>query len=175
MSAQLEPSVDRGSRPLVVTALAVTQTVGYGVLYYVFGVFLGPMSADLGISTATSAGALTLAILLSCVMSVPVGRWLDRRGAHLLMTSGSLLASIAVLLWSQVQNVAQLYLVFALIGIASAMVLYGPAIAVLVAVLEPKRRTNALLVVTLVAGLASTIFIPLAGQLMRTHGWREAF
>ncbi|WP_343974108.1 MFS transporter [Kribbella koreensis] len=174
MSAQLGSSVSRGSRPVVVAALAITQTAGYGVLYYVFGVFLGPMSAELGISTATSAGALTLAILVSCVMSVPVGRWLDRRGAHLLMTAGSLLASVAVLAWSQVQNVAQLYAVFALIGVASAMVLYGPAIAVLVAVLEPKRRTNALLVVTLVAGLASTIFIPLAGLLIRTHGWREA-
>lgn len=174
MSAHGEVADPRGNRSLVVAALAITQTVGYGVLYYVFGVFLGPMSTDLGISTATSAGALTLAILVSGVMSVPVGRWLDRRGAHLLMTTGSLLASIAVLGWSQVQNVAQLYAVFVLIGIASAMVLYGPAIAVLVAVLEPKRRTNALLVVTLVAGLASTIFIPLAGQLINAHGWRHA-
>jgi predicted MFS family arabinose efflux permease len=177
VSAQLEPSVltgPRGNRSLVVAALAVTQTVGYGVLYYVFGVFLGPMSLDLGISTATSAGALTLAILISCVMSVPVGRWLDRRGAHLLMTTGSLLGSAAVLAWSQVQNVVQLYAVFVLIGVASAMVLYGPAIAVLVAVLEPKRRANALLVVTMVAGLASTIFIPLAGQLIHAQGWRHA-
>jgi MFS family permease len=174
MPAQPEVADPRGNRSLVVAALAVTQTVGYGVLYYVFGVFLGPMSTDLGISTATSAGALTLAILVSGVMSVPVGRWLDRRGAHLLMTAGSLLASIAVLAWSQVQNVVQLYAVFVLVGIASAMVLYGPAIAVLVAVLEPKRRTNALLVVTLVAGLASTIFIPLAGQLISAHGWRHA-
>ncbi|MEV8373112.1 MFS transporter [Kribbella sp. NPDC056861] len=174
MSAQLEPSVLRDNRFPVVAALAVTQTVGYGVLYYVFGVFLGPMSLDLGISTATSAGALTLAILVSCVMSVPVGRWLDRRGAHLLMTTGSLLGSVAVLAWSQVQNVVQLYAVFVLIGVASAMVLYGPAIAVLVAVLEPKRRANALLVVTMVAGLASTIFIPLAGQLIHAQGWRQA-
>lgn len=178
MSAQHEPSViaddPRSNRSLVVAALAITQTVGYGVLYYVFGVFLGPMSADLRISTATSAGALTLAILVSCVMSVPVGRWLDKHGAHLMMTTGSLLGSVAVLAWSQVQNVVQLYAVFLLIGTASAMVLYGPAIAVLVAVLEPKRRTNALLVVTLVAGLASTIFIPLAGQLIRAHGWRHA-
>ncbi|WBQ03536.1 MFS transporter [Kribbella sp. CA-293567] len=178
MSAQLEPNLvagdPRSNRSLVVGALAVTQTVGYGVLYYVFGVFLGPMSSDLRISTATSAGALTFAILVSCVMSVPVGRWLDRRGAQLLMTTGSLLGSVAVLGWSQVQNVVQLYAVFGLIGVASAMVLYGPAIAVLVAVLEPKRRATALLVVTMVAGLASTIFIPLAGQLIRAHGWRHA-
>jgi hypothetical protein len=36
----------------LVAALAVTQTVGYGVLYHAFSALLGPMSRDLGISTS---------------------------------------------------------------------------------------------------------------------------
>lgn len=161
-------------RPGVVAALAVTQTVGYGVLYYVFGVFLGPMSNELRISPTTCAGAMTVGVLVSGVMAVPVGRWLDARGGHSLMTTGSLLGSISVVAWSQVQTVTQLYAVFVLVGIASSMVLYGPAFSVLVAVLDPDRRTGALLAVTLVAGLASTVFIPLAGLLVESYGWRNA-
>ncbi|MFG1812528.1 MFS transporter [Kribbella sp. NPDC049174] len=162
-----------GSRRLV-GALAVTQTVGYGVLYYAFSVILGPMSRDLGISNAISAGALTVAVLVTGLLSIPVGRWLDARGGHALMTTGSVLGAVAVLAWSQVQSVAQLYAVFVLIGVASAMVLYEPAFAVVVAVTDPTRRSKALLGITLVAGFASSIFIPLTGQLVAGLDWRAA-
>ncbi|WP_433007942.1 MFS transporter [Kribbella sp. CA-294648] len=154
-------------------ALAVTQTVGYGVLYYAFSVLLGPMSRDLGISTATAAGALTAAVLVSGLMSVPVGRWLDARGGHALMTVGSLLGAVSVLAWSQIHTVVELYAVFVAIGAASAMVLYEPAFAVVVAVAAPAHRAKALLGITLVAGFASTIFIPLTGQLVEAFGWRQ--
>jgi predicted MFS family arabinose efflux permease len=142
-------------------------------LYYAFGALLGPMSTDLHISTATAAGALTIAVLVTGAMSIPVGRWLDARGGHALMTTGSILGTVAVLGWSQVQNATQLYAVFVLIGVASAMVMYEPAFAVIVAVSEPARRTNALLTITLVAGFSSSIFIPLTGQLVDAYGWRR--
>ncbi|WP_214108601.1 hypothetical protein [Acrocarpospora catenulata] len=38
----------------IVAALAVTQTIGYGVLYYAFSVFLIPMSRDLHVGSAQS-------------------------------------------------------------------------------------------------------------------------
>ncbi|MEV6273362.1 MFS transporter [Kribbella sp. NPDC051936] len=158
----------------LVGALAVTQTVGYGVLYYAFSVILGPMSADLGIPHITAAGALTVAVLVSGLLSIPVGRWLDARGGHGLMTVGSLVGSLAVLGWSQVHNAVQLYGVFVLIGVASAMVLYEPAFTVVVAAMEPARRAKALLGITLVAGFASSIFIPLTGQLVDRIEWRPA-
>jgi predicted MFS family arabinose efflux permease len=156
----------------LVAALSITTTVGYGVLTYAFSALLGPMSGDLGISTTTAVGASTTAVLVSGFMSIPVGRWLDVRGGRGLMTAGSLLASLAVLGWSQVQNTFQLYGVFVAIGIASAMVLYPPAFAVVVAVATPATRTNAILTITLCAGFASSIFIPLTGYLAHAHGWR---
>lgn len=164
----------RGSqRREIVAALAVTTTIGYGVLYYAFSPLLAPMSRDLQISTTTATGALTTAVLVSAAMAIPVGRVLDTRGGRGVMATGSALATIAVLAWSQVQNATQLYAVFLLIGAASAMVLYQPAFAVIVAVTAPARRANALLGVTLVGGLASSIFIPLTGQLIQATGWRD--
>jgi predicted MFS family arabinose efflux permease len=157
----------------LVAALAITETVGYGVLYYAFSPLLGPMSRDLGISTATATGALTIAVLTTGLMSIPVGRWLDARGGHALMTTGSVLGAAAVAAWSQVQTSGQLYAVFVAIGIASAMVLYEPAFAVVVAVTAPDARTRAILGITLVAGFASSIFIPLTGQLLYLTDWRS--
>lgn len=168
------PTGRGGIHRQVVAALAITTTVSYGVLYYAFSALLEPMHTELQISTTAATGALTLASLTSAALAVPVGRWLDARGGHGLMTAGSMVAAVAVLAWSQVHSPTQLYAVFVAIGVAAAMVLYPPAFAVIVAVTAPERRTTALLGVTLVAGFASSIFIPLTGQLIHAYGWRDA-
>ena len=165
---------DRPRTGLVVTGLAITTTIGYGVLYYAFSALLEPMHHDLRISTTTATGALSVSVLVSAVMAVPIGRRLDRHGGRGVMTAGSALAIVAVIAWSQVQSAAQLYAVFVLIGVASAMVLYQPAFAVVVAITPPAKRSNALLSITLVAGFANSIFVPLAGQLIHAVGWRHS-
>jgi MFS family permease len=162
----------RGTR--IVAALAVTQTVGYGVLYYAFAVLLQPMAGALHASTATVTGALTASVLAGAAMAVPVGRWLDRHGGRALMTTGSIAATGLVAAWSQVHGVGQLYLVQVGIGITTAMVLYEPALAVVVSWFDPARRANAVLGVIVVAGFASTIFMPLTGALLDRYGWRDA-
>ncbi|WP_412538462.1 MFS transporter [Longispora sp. K20-0274] len=160
-------------RPLI-AAFAITQTVGYGVLYYAFAVLLVPMTAGLHASIAQVTGALTFAVLISAAASVPVGRWLDRHGGRALMTAGSLLGTAAVAAWSRVDNVVELYAVFALMGLASAMVLYESAFAVIVRTVDTHRRASAILAVTIVAGFASSIFFPLTGALTRHLDWRDA-
>jgi predicted MFS family arabinose efflux permease len=94
------------------------------------------------------------------------------------MTAGSLLGAVAVLAWSRVENLPQLYAVFAAIGVACAMVLYEAAFAVIVSWFDgpaqARSRANALLAVTVVAGFASSIFLPLTGLLVEWYGWRHA-
>src|SRR5688500_10511936 len=60
---------------VLVATLSVTETVSWGVLYYAFSVMLQPMQADLGWSRADLSGAFSLAVLLSGIAAVPVGRW----------------------------------------------------------------------------------------------------
>jgi predicted MFS family arabinose efflux permease len=159
------------SRTLI-AVLAVTQTAGYGVLFYAFSVLLTSIAAELGTSTAAVTGAFTTAVMCAAAASIPVGRWLDRHGGRALMSTGSILAVVTVVLWAQVQSLWQLYAVFALLGIASAAVLYEAAFPVIVATVAPGRRDNALLAVTIVAGFASSIFFPLTGVLLEHYGWR---
>jgi predicted MFS family arabinose efflux permease len=158
----------------VVAALAVTSTVGYGTLYYAYAVLLRPMAAALGASTTAVTGALTASVLAGALAAIPVGRWLDRHGGRGLMTTGSIVATGLLLAWSQVHTVGQLYAVMIGIGITGAMVLYEPAFAVIVSWFTPDRRSTALLAVTVVAGFASTIFMPLTGLLVEHFGWRHA-
>src|SRR5262245_24329507 len=85
-------------------AVAVTEVVSWGILYYSFAVFVAPMHAELGWSRVAITGAYSLALLCSGLAAVPVGRWLDRHGARTLMTAGSIAASLLLLAWSQVQH-----------------------------------------------------------------------
>ncbi|MFI7049820.1 MFS transporter [Streptosporangium sandarakinum] len=160
----------------VVAALAVTQTIGYGVLYYAFSVFLAPMARDLHATNAEIAAALTLSILIAALCAPLVGRLLDTRGGRALMTTGSVLGAAAVLAWSRVESLPQLYAVFALVGVACSMVLYEAAFAVIVSLYagNERGRANGLLALTIVAGFASSIFLPLTGLLVDRHGWRTA-
>ncbi|MFG1946324.1 MFS transporter [Nonomuraea sp. NPDC048826] len=158
----------------LVAALAVTQTIGFGVLYYSFSVLLTPMSRDLGVSTSRVSLALTISVLVAAVSAPVVGRLLDGRGGRGLMTAGSVLGTAALLAWSQVETVAQLYAVFAFVGVAAAMVLYEAAFAVVVARFAAPARATALLALTVVAGFASSIFMPLTGALTQAYGWRQA-
>jgi MFS family permease len=154
-------------------ALALTQTVGYGVLYYAFGVFVKPMEAELGWSRAETSAAFSLALLVSGLAAIPVGRWFDRHGARALMTTGSVWGALLVWGWAHVQSLTVFYLLWAGLGLVMAMVLYEVAFGVL-AVWFRRYRPRAMLVVTLMAGLASTIFVPLCTWLVQAAGWREA-
>lgn len=154
-------------------SLSVAQAISWGILYYAFTVFLDPMRAELGWSVAEITGAYSLALLLTGLAAIPVGRWLDRRGPRLLMVTGSVLATLLVVAWSMVDSLLAFYLIWIGIGLTMAGVLYEPAFYV-VAVWFERLRSRALTLLTFIGGFASVIFIPLASWLVHTYGWRPA-
>ena len=157
----------------IIWALAITQTVGYGVLYYGFGVFTKAIEHEFAWSRAQTSGAFSLALLISGLLAFVVGNHVDKNGARVLMTMGSIIATAMVFAWSFVDNLKSFYLVQAGIGVAMSTILYPVAFTV-VAVWFRFKRPKAMLVVTFVAGLASTIFIPLETYLLKIMTWREA-
>jgi len=168
---------DPGSDPaygwVIVAALSATATVSYGVLTYAFTVLLVPMERELGWSRTTISGAFSLALGVAALAGPAVGRLLDRHSPRPLMTAGSAAAALAVLAWSRVSTVAELYLVFAGIGLAMATVLYEPAFTVITKWFVIQRH-RALTILTLVGALASFIFSPLTQHLVAVWSWRGA-
>lgn len=157
----------------MVYVLSATTTVNFGVLLYAFAVILPPMRRDLHASLSALSAAVSLAIAVSGVLAPIAGAWLDRHGARALMTIGSLVAMLSVVGWSQARTLPELYAAFIGLGIASAAVLYDAAFAV-VNTWFYRDRNSALLTVTMVAGLASTIFLPTTQALIDAFGWRDA-
>jgi MFS family permease len=159
----------------IVGALSVTETVSWGILYYAFAVFLLPAQRELEVSTAQLTGAFSLALLISGVAGIGVGRFLDHRSPRALMTAGSVAGVLLVLAWSRVDSLLAFYAVWIAIGLVMATVLYEPAFTVLAKWFPlPGPRRRAMTAMTLVAALASFIFLPLSQALVDAHGWRDA-
>ncbi|MBL8298856.1 MAG: hypothetical protein JNN30_10975 [Rhodanobacteraceae bacterium] len=110
---------------------------------------------------------------MSALCAAPVGRWLDGGRGVLLMRVGALAAAGLLLAWSYVAGIAALYLVWAGLGACMALVLYETAFALVTRAFDDTAaRVRALAGVTVMGGLASTLFLPLVGMGVGYWGWR---
>jgi MFS family permease len=156
----------------MVWVLAASTTVAYGVLYYAFAVFVKSMESEMNWSRAQTAGAISLSLVVAGLVAPWLGRVVDRHGTRPVMSLGAVAAAGLVLAWSRVSSLEMLYIIWAGLGITMACTFYDPAFTA-VAVWFRAYRARALLVITLVAGLASTIFLPLSTLLLERLGWRD--
>ena len=164
---------DESRRWGIAWTLAWTELVSWGILYYAFTALLVPMQDELGWSAGALTGAYSLSMLISGLAAPLVGRWLDIHGPRALMTAGSVAGVLLVLAWSRVETLPGLYLIWVGIGLASAATLYEPAFTT-IAQWFRHDRSRAMLLVTLLGGFASTVFLPLTGWLTDRSGWRDA-
>ena len=159
-------------RPLI--TLCITEVTSWGVLYYAFPVLLPSISADTGWSIPAVTAGFSIGLVVSAVAGVPVGRLLDRIGPRPVMTSGTLLAIPATLALAAARTLPEFLGAWVLAGLAMSAVLYQPAFAALTRWYGP-RRVTALTVLTLAAGLASTVYAPITAALVSRLSWRQTY
>ena len=157
----------------LVAWLSLAQLISWGSVFYTFSLVMGPIEQELGLSRAQSSLAFSLALLVEGLMAYPVGRWIDAGHERVVMTCGSLLAALCLLLHAQVTGVAGFYAVWAGLGAAMAAILYSPVFAV-VTRRFPDDFRRAIIIMTFLGGLASTVFIPFTAWLIANWGWRQA-
>lgn len=156
----------------LVWALGVTTIVSYGTTQYLYAVLIVPIQHELGWSRTLISGAISLTLLTSGLLGLPVGRLVDRRGARLPMAIGSVLGGAGLLASSRMDQPWQLYVLWpGVLGLSMALTLY-PVTFTVITNWFVRRRGSALALLTLLGGLASPIFIPLAGVLVDRVGWR---
>lgn len=160
-----------GPPPRLAWVLGLTETISWGTLYFCFTVFIEPMSHSLGYGKPFLAGGYSLGLLVWALCSFAVGRLLDRVPARWVMGCGSVLAAVGLLLWAWSPSPTLFLLMWVPLGLAMATTLYEPAFVVLRQAYGDSYQKS-IVIVTLVAGFASTIFIPLAQWLVLHVGWR---
>jgi len=173
-TAVARPTLSRTALRRVLSTLCATETVSWGVLYYAFPVLAADISATTGWSTTSTSAAFSAGLIVAAVLGIPIGRLLDRHGPRWVMTAGSVLAGPSVVFIALAPNYTLFLASWLLAGVAMAGVLYPPAFAALTNWFGD-GRVKALTLLTLAAGLASTVFAPLATALAGQLGWRDSY
>jgi MFS family permease len=153
--------------------LSLPQLITWGSVFYTFALLMEPLERELGLTRAQSSLAFSLALLAEGLLAYPVGRWIDRGHERAVMAGGSLLIALCLFLHSFVTSVAGFYAVWLVLGAALAATLYNPVFAV-VTRRFPHDFRRAIITLTFLGGLASTVFIPLSAGLIAALGWRHA-
>ncbi len=153
--------------------LAVGQTLVWAGLFYLFPALLLRWEQSLGWSKADLTAAITLAIFVSAFVAPLAGRLIDTGKGALMMAGSTLLGGFCLIALSFVTELREFYLVWGLIGVMMAGCLYVPCFA-LITHARGVNAKQAIILVTLVAGFASTISFPGAHALSEAFGWNVA-
>lgn len=153
--------------------LSLPQLITWGSVFYTFSLLMTPLEAELGMSRAESSLAFSLALLAEGLMAYQVGRWIDAGYERAVMTMGSVWVGLGLLGHSWVQSMVGFYAAWIWLGLGMAATLYNSAFAVVTRRFGQDFR-RAIITLTFLGGLASTVFIPLTSWWMDLWGWRQA-
>ena len=158
----------------VVWVLSITVITSYGALYYAFAVLSSSIADDTGWSSVELTAAFSSSQVVSGLVGVVLGTRLDRHGPRVIMTAGSAVSMLGLLAIAAAESYAVFFTAWIVTGVGMAGVLYPPAFAALTH-WGGTRRVAALTTLTLVAGLASTVFAPLAAGIEAATDWRTTY
>ncbi len=156
-----------------IAAIGVTQIIGWGATFNLPGVLGAEIAADLGFSLTVALLGPTVMLVMLAAVSWFLAPMFERHGARTIMTLGSLLAAVGLLLLAGAQGRMSYLLPWVVIGVAGAGMLTTAAqIAVAEIAGDDARQSIGLL--ALFSGLATTIFWPLTNALSAALGWRAS-
>ncbi len=112
---------------MIAAATVANLVMGAGLVGYLAGVFLEPMTADLGWSRAEFIVSFTTGQFITAATALVIGGYLDRRGGRRLMLVGTSITVVALLLTAEVRELWQWVLLRGLIqpiglGMAGSLV-----------------------------------------------------
>ncbi len=179
--AQSQRDVPEPSRPargqgraLVILAASI-MAISMG-LRQCFGLFLGPVVADLGASAATFGFAMAAQNLVWGISQPFLGALGDRFGARpvLVGSSAVYMAGLALMATARDPFVGLVLGGGVLVGIGVAGTGFGVLLGTVSRSAPPERRSQVTGMVSAAASLGTLALAPLTQGLIRDHGWRGA-
>jgi len=169
-----------GGRPLyygwyIVAVAFVASMMSSGVSAYTMGVFLKPMTAELGWTRTDISLGQTVGTVVTGFLGVAIGPTLDRRGARALMVIGAVVSGVGFILLGVVQELWQYY------AVRGALITVGNvgmgALVVNVALSNwfVRMRGRAIAISAMGISVAALVLPPLSTRLIEVLGWRSAW
>lgn len=161
----------------VVAATVLGLIVGAGPInVFSFGVFLKPITAELGIGRATFSSALTLHATAAALMCPIFGWMIDRWGVRRVMLPALVLYALGIAAYALItaDPFAVTYLIFGITGLTGTVA--GPIpYSTVISQWFDRQRGLALGIGMAGVGLGVALMPQLAALLIADFGWRTAY
>lgn len=158
-------------RPVLLVGFG--QMLAWGSSFYLIAVLAHPMAAQFGISALTVYAMFSLGLIVSALAGPAIGSYIDRHGGRRALMLSNLLMAAAHLTLASATHPLQLGAGWVLLCVAMPFGLYEAAFATLLVLFGPAVRSP-FTIVTLIAGLGSSMSWPLTAALEAEIGWRLA-
>jgi len=152
-------------------SLAMGETLSWAGLFYVFPVLLLKWKVWFDWGIAELSIGFTLALIASAITGMIAGRIIDRGHSQRLMTFSVIMGALLLSLLPMVTMLWQFYLVWLLIGCCLAGCLYDPCFSYLTRTFQADAK-NSIIMITLIAGFASTVSYPLCTLITDLYNWK---
>ena len=159
----------------IVAVLFVAEFTSYGISGSAVTVFFFPMADSLHWSLTELTGAIVAAGIAGMLLSPFIGMIVDRYGARYVLSGGALSAGVALLLMTQVQQVWQYWLLFAIIGALGMGEVGRLSTPVVIAKWFVRKRGRATAIATSGTMLGGMVLAPALGLLILAFGWRSTW
>ena len=157
----------------VLFACFLLHAVGTGEFFYGFSVFYTPILAEYGWSRAITSGAFSLSRLEGGLEGPVIGWLINKYGARKLVLIGVVLAALGFMAMTQVNSVLMLYLVYGGLLSIGYNTGFTHAMTSIVAHWFIKKRSRAMSVYAIAAGVGGAIIVPLLSSSIARIGWRS--
>lgn len=163
------------SRPVWVTVTAACLITGLAMsLRQVLGLYLRPVTMDLGIGREPFSNAMALANLVWGFTAILFGFLADKYGAGRTAALGVLCSMAGFFLITQAATGTGLLVAGVLLGLGSG----GSGVSALVGAVSravpPERRTAAIASLGMATGIATFLAYPYVHVLIESFGWRSS-
>jgi predicted MFS family arabinose efflux permease len=156
-----------------VVALGFSQLISWGITYYLIGGFGEQIATDLGWTRDIVYSGFSASLLVMGLTSPIAGRWMDRHGGRWIMNIGALLNGAGCIGLACCHTIETYFASWIVLGLGMRLTLYDAAFAALARIGGPEAR-GPISQITLLGGLASSVFWPLGHLLSTQFGWRGA-
>ena len=158
----------------VVVSFAVMVFLSSGIRFTV-GPFLKAMVADLGLDRASLSLVISLSLFLYGAFQPFVGWLVDRFGARLVLTAGTLVLAGSIAATGLVTRLWQLYVVYG-VGGAAGLAATGHVVgSAVISRWFSRRRAIALSTLGGASMAGMSLLVPVAMWLVLTIGWRATY
>lgn len=156
---------------LLVSGLVISLSMG---MRQSMGLFLGPLTAELGVSAATFSFSLALQNIVWGASGPVVGALADRYGARRVVFATALVYAAGLLVMTLAKGPFGLDFAGFLCGIGIAGTGFGVLIGVVARASPPEKRSQRVGLVAATGSLGTVVLAPFAQWLTSLAGWKAA-